>query len=106
MFLSAAARAAAASCYACRVARNASVAGDGAILIAHHHQPVVARLATPQFAGAAVHLAHARAALVAREGLEFLTDGVEALDGIGEPVGRPYVVLVVNVNRVSAGRAL
>src|SRR5262249_49403057 len=75
-------------------------------LIPHHHQPVVAGFSAPRLAGAAKHLAYARAALVAWEGLERLGCRIETLDRVGKPVGRPYPVLVIHIDRIGAGGAL
>src|SRR5215813_653527 len=77
-----------------------------AALIAHDHQPVIARFAAPGLARTAQHLAHAGAALVAREGLEPLGHRIETLDRIRQPVGRPYPILVVHVDRIGTGGAL
>src|SRR5262249_42799443 len=77
-----------------------------AALIAHDHQPVIARFAAPGLARTAQHLAHAGAALVAREGLEPLGHWIETLDRIRQPVGRPYPILVVHVDRIGTGGAL
>src|SRR5262249_41341339 len=52
------------------------------------------------------HLAHAGAALVAREGLEPLGPWIETLDRIRQPVGRPYPILVIHVDRIGTGSAL
>ena len=57
----------------------------------------------PDFARPAEHLAHRGAALVAREALEFFGRRIEAHDGVGEPVGDPDLVLVVDIDRVAAG---
>src|SRR6266478_4271229 len=77
-----------------------------AALIPHHHQAVVAGFAAPGLARTAQHLAHAGAALVAWEGFERLGYRIESLDRIGEPVGRPYPVLVIHIDRIGAGGAL
>src|SRR5215813_8172821 len=77
-----------------------------ATLIAHDHQPVIARFPAPGLAGTAQHLAHAGAALVAREGLEPLGPWIETLDRIRQPVGRPYPILVIHVDRIGTGGAL
>src|SRR5882757_739747 len=74
--------------------------------IPHHHQPVVPGFAAPGFAGPAEHLANAGAALVARKCLVGFRLGVEALDGIGLPIGCPDLVLVVDIDRISAALAL
>src|SRR5258705_3197099 len=71
-----------------------------------HHQAVRPRLRAPGLARPAEHLAHIGAALVAREGGEALAHRIEALDRIGRPVGRPYAVLVVDIDRIGAGGAL
>src|SRR4029077_9860413 len=75
-------------------------------LIANDHQPVIAGLAAPGLTRTAQHLAHAGAALVARERLERFGRGIEALDRIGEPIGRPHSVLVVHIDRMGTGVAL
>src|SRR5262245_58660999 len=57
--------------------------------IPHHHQPVGAAFAAPRFARPAEHLAHARAALVAREAGERLAPGIELHDRVGDKIGEP-----------------
>src|SRR3977135_1441303 len=74
--------------------------------IPDHHQAVRPRLRAPGLARTAEHLAHIGAALVAREGGEALAHRIEALDRIGRPVGRPYAVLVVDIDRIGARGAL
>src|SRR6476646_4772439 len=74
--------------------------------IADDDQPVGAGLAAPGLARTAEHLAHVRALLVAREGLVFFGRRVETLDRVGEPVGRPDPVLVVDIDRIGPGLAL
>src|ERR1700674_1167462 len=68
--------------------RNAekSKIGPGG-LIPHHHQPIRSALPAPRLTRAPQHLAHVRRSLVARERLIPLRDRIEALDGIGHPVG-------------------
>src|SRR5258708_8588644 len=75
-------------------------------LVPHHHQPVVAGFAAPGIARTAEHLAHAGAALVAWEGFERLGCRIKSLDRVGEPVGRPYAILVIHIDRIGAGGAL
>src|SRR6202045_4688555 len=74
--------------------------------IPDHHQTVRPRLRAPYLARPAEHLAHIGAALVAREGGKTLAHRIEALDRIGGPGGRPYAVLVVDIDRIGAGGAL
>src|SRR5260370_9110734 len=76
------------------------------VLIPHDHQPIVAGLAAPEFARPALHLAYLRAALVARKRRESLGRRIEALDRVGRPIGRPYAVLVVDIDRVGSVSAL
>ena len=73
--------------------------------IPDHDQAVGARLAAPRLARPPEHLAHIGVALVAREGLVGLGLGIEALNGIGDPVGGPDPILVVDVDRIGAGLA-
>src|SRR5262245_37658408 len=71
-----------------------------------HHQAIGARFAAPRLARPPQHLAHVGAALVAREGGVALGRGIETLDGIGDPVGRPHPILVIDIDRIGAGLAL
>src|SRR5207302_4486720 len=66
--------------------------------VAHHHQAILAGFAAPRFAGTAEHLADVGGTLVAREGGVGFGCGVEALDRIRLPVGRPHPVLVVDID--------
>src|SRR6185295_8554951 len=70
--------------------------------ILDEHQPVVAGFCAPGFAGPAQHLADLRAALAARERLEFLRGRVEADNGIGQEVGQPNLVLLVDIDGVAS----
>src|SRR5580704_17432070 len=78
----------------------------GRLLIPDDDESVIARFSAPQFTGTPQHLAHAGAALVARERLEGLLHGIEALNRIGEPVDGPDLVLVVDIDRIGARAAL
>src|SRR5262249_30807765 len=87
-------------------ARGGGEPRSDATLIAHDHQPVIARFPAPGLARTTQHLAHAGAAFVAREGLEPLGHWIETLDRIRQPVGRPYPILVIHVDRIGTGGAL
>src|SRR5882672_4188463 len=70
-----------------------------------HDETVISGFTAPGFAGPAVELAHIRARFVARERVELFGHGIEAHDRIGAEIGKPDLVLVVDINGVGAGIA-
>src|SRR6185295_16834390 len=78
---------------------------DRAWSVAQDHQPVGAGLRAPHLAGAAEHVAHRGAALVRREAVELLGRGIKTQYRVGDEVGDPHLVLVVDIDRIAAAPA-
>src|SRR5712691_8879686 len=74
--------------------------------IPHHHQPIRSGFPAPRLARPSQHLAHVRALLVAWERRVGFSLGIEALDGVGGPIGGPDAILVVDVDRIGPPLAL
>src|SRR5262245_14482257 len=75
-------------------------------LVFYHDEPINAGLRTPHFARPTEQLTNRCATLVARETVEGFARRVEPHDGIGHEIGDPDLVVVIDVDRVTATFAL
>src|ERR1700732_1821881 len=74
--------------------------------ISHHDEPAGAGLRAPDLAGPPGQLPDVRGGLVARKIVEAPGRWIEPHDSIGGPVGGPYLVGFVDIDRVTPGLAL
>src|SRR5262245_26892635 len=75
-------------------------------LVFYHDEPINAGLRTPHLAWPAEQLTDRCATLVARETVEGFARRIESHDGIGHEIGDPDLVVVVDIDRVTAALAL
>src|SRR3990172_7953889 len=78
---------------------------SGLALDIYNHQPVVAGFRSPDLAGAAIELAHARASVVAGETRELLGLRIEPHDRVCPEIRKPDIIVLVHIHGVGPGRA-
>src|SRR5262245_41304538 len=74
--------------------------------VPHDDQPVDTGFSAPHFPRAAEQLPHRCATLVARKTFERFGGGIKSVDGIGDEISNPHLVIVVDINRIAAALAL